>query len=222
MRAFDKAGQIGNDERAAEFGAVPAGPTVGIDDTEIWLERGERIVRNFRTCRRDYGNQGRFTRIRETDQADVGEKFKFEAKMALFAGETVFMFARGLMPGLGKILVAAAAASTLRDEDALSGHGQIGDGFAGLFVVGERADGDKQYHVRAGMAGAVRAFAVAAAIGFEFAIVAVAQKRVVIGIRFEINAAAMTAVATRGATARNEFFTAKRDAAVTAAAGLYQ
>jgi len=126
------------------------------------------------------------------------------------------------MPGLGKMLIAATAAATLRDEDALSGHGEIGDGFARLFVVSERANGNEQGHVRAGMAGAIRAFAVAAAIGFEFAIVTVAKKRVVVGIRFEIDAAAMAAVASGRTAAGNEFLAAKRDAAVAADAGLYQ
>src|ERR1700722_7092883 len=142
--------------------------------------------------------------------------------MTLFTGKTIFMLARGLMPGLGKILVATAPLAALRDQDALSGNGQVGNGFAGLFVVSERAYGNEQDHVRARVAGAVGAFAVAAAIGFEFAIVAVAEKRVVVRIRFEINAAAVAAVASGRAAAGNEFFTAKRDTAVAAAAGLDQ
>ena len=40
--------------------------------------------------------------------------------MALFAGKAVFMFARRLMPRLGEILIAAAAAPTLRDQNALA------------------------------------------------------------------------------------------------------
>jgi hypothetical protein len=44
-----------------------------------------------------------------------------------------------------------------------------------LIVEHQRADGNLQDHVLAGMAGAVGAFAVAAAIGLEFAIVAVAE-----------------------------------------------
>src|SRR5579862_7697947 len=142
--------------------------------------------------------------------------------MALFARGTIFVLARGLMPGLGKVLVAAAAATALRDENTLAGRGEIGEGFAGLTVVGEGADRNLQDHVSAGVARAVGAFAVAAAIGFEFAIVAVAQERVVVGIRFEINAAAMAAVATGGSAARHVFFAAKRDAAVAAIASFHQ
>ena len=125
------------------------------------------------------------------------------------------------MPGLGEILIAAAPASTLRDEDALSWHGKIGDGFAGLFVVSERADGNEQDHVRAGVAGAVRSFAVAAAIGFEFAVVAVAQKRVVVRICFDVDIAAVPAVAAGRSAARDVLLPAKRDAAIAAIARLY-
>src|SRR6266403_1773842 len=71
------------------------------------------------------------------------------------------------------------------------------------------------------MAGAVGAFAVTAAIGFEFAIVAVAQQRVVVGIGFEVDAAAAAAVSAGGAAAGNVFFTAKRDTAIAAVAGFY-
>ena len=61
----------------------------------------------------------------------------------------------------------------------------------------------------------------AAAVGFEFAVVAVAQQRVVVGIGFEINAAAAAAIAAGWPAARNVLFAAKRDAAVAAVAGFY-
>ncbi len=61
-----------------------------------------------------------------------------------------------------------------------------------------------------------------AAIGFELAIVAIPEERVVVRIRFEINAPAVSAVAARWAATGNIFFTAKRDAAVAAVAGFYQ
>src|SRR5580704_10430951 len=142
--------------------------------------------------------------------------------MALFTREAVFVFPRSLVPGLGEILIAAPAASTLRNQHALSCGGEIRKSLTGLLIVSERADGNLQDHVFAGVAGAVRPFAVPPAIGFEFAIVAVAQKRVVVGIRFEINASAVAAIAAGRAAARNVFFAAKRDAAVAAVAGLHQ
>ena len=141
--------------------------------------------------------------------------------MALFAGLAFFVFAGSLVPGLGEMLIAAPAASSVDDQDALAGRGEIGERFSGLIVEDQRADRNLQDHFVAGVAGAVGAFAVAAAVGFEFAVVAVAQQSVVVGIGFEIDAAAVASIAAGGAAAGHEFFATKRDAAVAAATGFY-
>src|SRR5260370_31653779 len=94
--------------------------------------------------------------------------------MALFAGKSVFVFSRSLMPGLGKVLIAAPAASTVSNQHALAGCGEIGDRRAWI-VEHECADGNLQDHVLTGMSGTVGAFAAAAAISLELAIVAAAQ-----------------------------------------------
>ena len=47
--------------------------------------------------------------------------------MALFAGKSVLVFARGLVPRLGKVLIAASTASTMCDQYALTRGGEIGD-----------------------------------------------------------------------------------------------
>src|SRR5882762_3508631 len=142
--------------------------------------------------------------------------------MTLFAGEPILMLARGLMPGLCEVLVAATASSAMNDQDAVPGSGEIGDGFPGLIVKGQCAHGDFQNHVLAGIARAVGAFAVTAAIGFEFAVVAIAKKGVVIEVGFEVDAAAIAAVAAGGAAARNVFFAAESHAAIAAVAGLQE
>src|SRR5277367_4432173 len=106
MRALDETRQIGDNKRAAEFGSVSTRAAVGIDDTEIRLERGERIICDFGARSRNHGNQCGLTRVRETDQADIREQLQFEAQAAFFAGKAFLMFARSLMPGLGKMLIA--------------------------------------------------------------------------------------------------------------------
>src|SRR4029077_12073525 len=111
---------------------------------------------DFGASRRDDRDERGLARIREADQSNIGEQLQLQAKMPLLAGKTIFMFARGLMPGLGKMLIAAAAAPALRDQHALSRNGEISNGFARLLVVGERADGNGQDHVSAGLAAAIR------------------------------------------------------------------
>src|SRR5438552_1476928 len=222
VRAFDEAGKIGDNKSASEFGTVPACAAVGINDAEVGFERGERIVRNFGPRRGNHGNQRRLTRIGVANQADIGEEFQFEAKMTLFAGETVFVFARGLVPRLGKMLIAASTAPSMGDQYALARRGEISNRRTALIVKGKRADGHLQDHVLARMAGAVGAFAVASAIGLEFAIVTVSQQRVVVWVGFKINVAAMAAVTAGGTASRNIFFAPESDAAVAAVAGLHE
>src|SRR6266705_5233599 len=127
-----------------------------------------------------------------------------------------------ILPRLGKVLIAASAAATMRDQHALSRAGEIGNGCAGLVIEDERADRNLQDHVLTGMAGAVGAFAVAATISLEFAIVTIAEKRVVVYVGFEIDAAAMAAVAPRRTAARHVFFAPEGHAAVAALAGLHE
>ena len=55
-----------------------------------------------------------------------------------------------------------------------------------------------------------------AALGGEFALVAEFQQRVQMLGAFEVDAASLTAVAATGSAARNELFTTKGDAAISA------
>jgi hypothetical protein len=142
--------------------------------------------------------------------------------VALFAGESVLVFARSLMPRLGEMLVAASTSATVRNQNALPGHRQIRDGLTALVVENERANGNPKNHVFAGVAGAVGAFAVATAIGLEFAIVTVAEEGVVVQIGFHIDAAAMAAVAAGRTTPRHIFLAAECAAPIAAVAGLYE
>jgi hypothetical protein len=142
--------------------------------------------------------------------------------MTFLAFLAVFVFAWSLVPGLGEMLIAAAPFAALRYENALAGLVEVGDGCAGLRVIDERADGDLQDRVRAGMAAAIRAFAVASAIAAKFAIVTVAQQRVVVRIRFYKNAAAVAAIAAGRAAPGDVLLAAEGHATVAAVACLDQ
>src|SRR5258708_27122022 len=112
--------------------------------------------------------------------------------MPLLARKSVFMLARGLVPGFCKVLIAAPTAATVGDQDTLSRAREIGDGRA-VIVEHQRADGNLQNHVRAGMARTFGVFAGAAVGGLEIAILGVANDRGVGPNGFQINDAAVTA-----------------------------
>src|SRR5260221_568647 len=194
MRAFAQTWKIGDDKGAAELRTVRTGAAVGVDDTEIGLEGGERIIGNLRARGRNDRDKCGFPRVGKTDEADVGKELELEAKMTLLADMAFFVFARSLVPGLGEMLVAASATTTLNDENALAGGGKVSDDLSRLVVEHESADGNLQNHVPTGMAAAVRAFPVAAPVGLEFAVVTVAQERIVLRIGFEIDAATAASV----------------------------
>src|ERR1700693_1221896 len=144
--------------------------------------------------------------------------------MPLFARLAVFMFAWRLVPRTHKmrIAVSAAAAPTLRRFPALASFGEIKKLLTAVCVKNHRAYRDFQHSFFARSAVAVRAFAVATAFRLKFAIVAIAQQRVVMRICFDINIAAMPAVAAGRPAARDILLPAKRDAAIATATGFYR
>jgi hypothetical protein len=70
-----------------------------------------------------------------TDQTDIGQKLEFETVMTLFAGATQLVFARSLVNAGGKVLIAAAAAPSLGDDNLLVGGLEIVDQLACILVV---------------------------------------------------------------------------------------
>ena len=140
--------------------------------------------------------------------------------MTFFAGKTLFVFARGLVPGFGEILIAAPAASAVRHKHTLTGCHQIRQNSA-VFVEDQSANGNLQNHIRTGMAGAVGTFSVAPALRLEFTVVAIAQQSIVVGIGFNEDATAVAAVPAGRTAAGHEFFAAERYTTIAAVAGLH-
>src|ERR1700676_1640548 len=142
--------------------------------------------------------------------------------MALFAVLTFFMLARRLVPRFGEMLIAAATSPAVRHKNPLARRSQISDGLVRLRIEYHRAYRNKKNHVFARLPAAIGALAVTPTVGFELAVVAITQQRVVIDVRFKINTCAMTAIAAGRAATRNVFFATKRHAAVAAMASLYE
>src|SRR5579872_7303267 len=220
VRAFDQSWQIRHDEGAAQFASFLSRSAVCIHHAKIRFERGERIVGDFRARRGNHRDERGLACVRKAHQAGVCEQFEFEPQMALFAGSAFLVLAGRLMPRFGEMLVPASPASAVRNEDALTGRAKVARLLAGGVIVNERSHGHLQNQIGPGMPRAVRAFAVAAAVGPEFPVVPIAQQRVVVGIGLQINAPAIAAIAAGRTAARNEFLAAKGNATVAAGPGL--
>jgi len=160
MRSFDEAGEVGDGE------GFRVRKVADLDDAEVGFERGEGVVGDLGFGGGEARDERGFADVRVTDQTGVGEQAQFEAVVALFAGAAELVLARSLVGAGGEVLVAASAASAAGDDDGLAGAAEVVDQLAGVVVVEQRADGDFEGGVFAGLARAVGAFAVAAALRF--------------------------------------------------------
>src|ERR1700691_399404 len=218
VRAFDQAGDISHDKRAS---LARCGIGIGGNHTQMWLQRGERIRRDLWTRRRDTRNQRGFSSVREADQAYVRKQFQFKPQREFFTGFAIFVFPRSLMPGpyeMG-IAVAASTLAAASCQITLARLGQIEKLLVAIQIENNGADGNFEYQIIRGLAGAIGAFAMTAAAGFEFAIVTISQQGIVVRIGFDVDVAALAAISARRAAARDVLLPAKRDAAVAAVAG---
>ena len=82
------------------------------------FERREGIVCDFGTCRRDHGEQGRFSGVWNAHDSAICEKAQFEAEREALAGLAALGETRCLPDARGEVLIAEAAATALRRHDA--------------------------------------------------------------------------------------------------------
>ena len=110
VRAFDQAGDVGEDE---------GGVLVDAHDAEVRDERGERVVGDARPRRRDAADEGRLADVGEAEQADVGDQVQLERGAGAprpsspGCARARRLVGRGLVGG-----VAAPAAAAAGDDDA--------------------------------------------------------------------------------------------------------
>ncbi len=212
--AFDEAGHVGDGE------AEVVGGFADLDDAEVGFEGGEGVVGDFGAGGGEAADEGGFADVGEADEAAVGEEAEFEAEVAGFAGAAEFVFAGGLVDGVGEVLVAATAATAAGDDLLVAGGGEVVDELAGFVVVEDGADGDFEDAVFALVAAHVGAEAVGAAFGLPLGVEAEVDEGVVGEGGAHDDVAAVAAVAAGGTAAGDEFFAAKGHAAIAAVAGL--
>ena len=114
--SFDQAGQIGHDKR-----------TIGaqIDQAEVRILGGERIVGDFGPGTRQAAQERALAGVRFADQSDVGDHFQFQEQIANFAFAAGRVLARRAVGRRFEVGVALAAAAAAGDDDLLAGLRQV-------------------------------------------------------------------------------------------------
>ena len=70
---------------------------VDLCHAEVGFKRGEWIIADFRLCIGERRKQSGFSRIRQTDDSNIGNKFEFETDHFFFVRFTAFRCARCLI-----------------------------------------------------------------------------------------------------------------------------
>ena len=207
-RALDEPGHVRD--------GVPLLPR--LDDTEVRVQRRERIVRDLGAGGRDRRDEARLARRGEADECDIRDRLQLEEDVALPAGRAEQGEAGRLALGVGERGVAEPAQATGGRHEAHARLDHVDERLAGL-VLDDRADRHEQLERLAGGAGAVIAHAEAAVAGGAVRRVVVRQQGRDLRVGDEHHVTAVTAVAAVGTGERLELLALDRHAAVAALAG---
>src|SRR6185295_16599313 len=210
--AFDQARDVRNHEAAV---------VADTHHAELRMQRRERVVRYLRPRGRKRARERRLARVRRTEQPDIGEQLERELQMPRFARAAAPELARCAIHARLEAGIAATAVPALRDEQALTVARKVAQRFAGIEVADLRALRHLDQEVGARRAGHILPRAAAASLGAESTPHAEVGKRVHAFARYEIDAAAVAAVAAVRAAARDELLAAEAHAAVAAGASLH-
>ena len=104
VRAFDDAGNVGDDERAV---------VAELHDAEVRRERRERIVGDLGTRRGDHREQRALAGVGLPDEADVGDELELELERATLAFLAGLPLARRLVRSRREERVALPAPAAL-------------------------------------------------------------------------------------------------------------
>src|SRR4029077_553201 len=132
------------------------------------------------------------------------------------AGLAVFVFSRRRVRRGGEARVTASAASTLGDDVAIAGRGEIVQQFARFGVIDHGANRCRKFYRVSVMSSLVAAFAVPPALGLMFGIKTEMEQGVMVLGRDHHHVAAASAVAPARPAARHKLFPPERKAAVAA------
>ena len=169
-----------------------------LDHAQVRFQRGEGVIGDLGPRGGDARNQRGFAGVGKADQAHVGQQLQLQAQALFFARAARLVLGGRLVGGGGEARVALAAAAAARHHEALAGLGEIAQALAGGFVVDHRAHRHVEFDGMALGAGAVAAFAVAAALGLVLRVEAELQQRVFMRIGHQDDVAAAAAIAAAG------------------------
>ncbi len=202
-RAFDDARDVGNDEF--------------LENAQMRIKRREGVAPDFRLGIRDGVDERTLARIRIADEPEVGKQAEFDMKMPSLARLAGSRLVRSRVSRRFEMFVPETALAALEHKDLLSGFSELV--FFSCLVLGDdgpnRKLDEQVFALRAGHLFLEARFAV---LGQEFRIVGVAREESRIFDAFDIDIAAVPAIAAGRPAAVFEFVLAPANNPVSAGA----
>jgi hypothetical protein len=163
---LDETGDVSQHQRVA---------TLQLGDTEVRMERRERVGGDLRLRARECRQQRRLATVGQPDEPDVGDEAQLEVQVTFLSGIAQLAGSGRLPGGGGEAGIAATAASPAsRQRD---GAGAVEVGEHRVPLANDRPHRDVQRHIRAVMAGALAPTARAPVLGAERSALAKARQR---------------------------------------------
>jgi hypothetical protein len=129
--AFNQSWNIGHHKRSV----FPSG-----HHSQIWDEGGEWIICDLRSCRRYFGEKGRFSCVGKTDEAYVREEFQLKTKPTFLSLVGFFGMPGSSPGGCSKPCIPPAAPTPFCTYESLAVEEEILQYLSCLIISDKRAD----------------------------------------------------------------------------------
>ena len=155
---LDEAGDVGHDEG-------PIGS--GVDRPQVGVLGREGVVGDLGMGARDPRQQGRFARVGQAHEPDVGDDLQLEGDPPLLARDAFFVLSGGAIGARLEEGVAVSASPSAGDDHRITRPLHVAEHVAAVAVADDGPRGDLDDEVLGPSTGAVRALAVLAPVGLE-------------------------------------------------------
>ena len=183
------------------------------------MQGGEGVICNAWASVRNGGDEGRLSRVRHAQEADIRQHLELELKISFLARPAGCLLAGRTVDGALKAQISKPAVTALGNGDHLAGHQQFKQHLSRLRVADDGAHRHFESDVVTRRAKHVRAHAVFSALGIVATRKAVIHQRVQVRIGDGVHMAAAAAVSPIGAAKFFVFFMPKRYAASATVSG---
>ena len=189
---------------------------VDAHNTKVWLECGERIIRDLWLCSRHCADECTFACVRETNQRNIGHQFEFKCEPTLISFFTLFGKCRSATFVVQELCVTATTTTTGSREPFVAVLNKVGQNFTGVHVARNCSLGNMNDEVFASSSMEVFTFAVNSVASASVRVVSKCQKRRHVTVGQQPHIAALAAIAAVWPTHRFRTFATETDASSAA------